>query len=92
MVELRGPYPSPIPGVCGRCGGTGLVHGPGQNGNWTDERCDCTWPVGACCDMHNRNCEGPGDLCCWSCTEDDHPWHRDGSVCVLVTAEEPTDG
>lgn len=36
-----GPYPSPVPGVCGRCGGTGVVHGPGQNGNWTDQDCDC---------------------------------------------------
>lgn len=36
-----GPHPSPIPGVCGVCGNTGLVHGPGRNGNWTDEPCDC---------------------------------------------------
>lgn len=39
-----GPYPSPMPGICGRCGGTGVVHGPGQNGNWTDQDCDCDDP------------------------------------------------
>lgn len=36
-----GPEVGPLPGVCASCGGTGLIHGPGQNGNWTDERCGC---------------------------------------------------
>lgn len=28
--------------------------------------------AGRCCDMHNRNCEPPGDLCCGECTEARH--------------------
>jgi hypothetical protein len=28
--------------------------------------------AGACCDMHNRSCEPPGDLCCSACTEARH--------------------
>lgn len=41
VIGPVGPYPSPEPGACGRCGGTGVVHGPGANGNWTDQSCDC---------------------------------------------------
>ena len=29
-----------------------------------------------CCDMHNRNCEPPSELCCHECTEVDHPGHQ----------------
>ena len=47
-----------------------------------------------CCDLHNRNCEPPGDLCCGECTEYHHGLHacsnnpmavshHDGSTCVL---------
>lgn len=36
-----GPTPGPIPGVCATCGNTGVVHGPGANGNWTDDPCGC---------------------------------------------------
>jgi hypothetical protein len=32
--------------------------------------------VPPCCEMHNRNCEPPGDLCCGHCTEFHHGWHR----------------
>ena len=35
-----------------------------------------------CCDLHNRNCEPPSELCCWQCTEAVHPAHRDGSECI----------
>lgn len=27
---------------------------------------------GKCCDLHGRNCEPPGDLCCGDCTEGRH--------------------
>jgi hypothetical protein len=34
-----------------------------------------------CCDMHGRNCEPPGDLCCWECTEARHGgWTDDRGV------------
>lgn len=36
-----------------------------------------------CCDLHNQNCEPPGDLCCRWCVEYSHPQHADGSLCVL---------
>jgi hypothetical protein len=36
-----GPDPSPVPDVCGTCGNTGEIHGPGGNGNWTGEPCGC---------------------------------------------------
>lgn len=36
-----------------------------------------------CCDMHNKHCEPPGDLCCWDCTEAAHPDHPPGIVCVM---------
>jgi len=36
-----------------------------------------------CCDLHNRFCEPPGDLCCRHCTECAHPGHLDGSMCVI---------
>lgn len=29
------------PGPCPTCGDTGLIHGPGQNGNWTNNVCGC---------------------------------------------------
>jgi hypothetical protein len=82
-----GPAPSPIPGVCGVCGNTGVVHGPGQNGNWTGEPCGCDtpycagcgepWPChgahgGPCCDSHTIHCESPSELCCSRCTEASH--------------------
>lgn len=35
-----------------------------------------------CCDLHNRNCEPPCELCCEECTEAAHPGHRDGSECI----------
>lgn len=44
-----------------------------------------------CCDMHNRNCEPPSELCCWECTEAGHNGpgpHPDGTACVL--AGQPT--
>jgi hypothetical protein len=50
---------------------------------------------GRCCDMHNRNCEPPSELCCGECTEIHHGIHadppnfdrtlgrhHDGSVCI----------
>jgi len=39
-------------------------------------------PLTPCCDLHNRNCEPPSELCCWECTEATHPDHRDGSACI----------
>ena len=30
-----------------------------------------------CCDMHGRNCEPPGDLCCGDCTEARHSMWND---------------
>lgn len=40
-----------------------------------------------CCDLHNRNCEFPEELCCRWCTEAAHNTyptrHNDGSRCVL---------
>lgn len=41
-----------------------------------------------CCDLHNRNCEPPSELCCGDCTEGVHPNHADGSTCVMVTCFE----
>lgn len=35
-----------------------------------------------CCDLHNRNCEPPSELCCWDCTEAAHPLHSDASECI----------
>lgn len=34
-----------------------------------------------CCDMHNRNCEPPSELCCHECTEVDHPGHQWAGPC-----------
>lgn len=46
--------------------------------------------VRVCCDMHNRHCEAPADLCCHDCTEAAHDTfpirHADGSRCIM---EEP---
>lgn len=50
-----GPAPSPIPGVCGSCGNTGEVHGPGGNGNWT----------GVACGWDTPYCSGCGEV--WPC-------------------------
>jgi hypothetical protein len=40
-----------------------------------------------CCDMHNRHCEPPADLCCRDCTEAAHDTfpirHADGTPCVM---------
>jgi hypothetical protein len=36
-----------------------------------------------CCDLHNVHCEPPGDLCCYRCTEVEHPKHPPGVRCVL---------
>lgn len=45
-------------------------------------------PAAPCCDMHNRHCEPPGELCCNGCTEAGHDTfpvrHADGSTCVLA--------
>ncbi|WP_033338973.1 hypothetical protein [Catenuloplanes japonicus] len=42
-------------------------------------------PAAACCDMRNRNCEAPADLCCHACTEASHwellPPHG-GTQCI----------
>lgn len=46
-------------------------------------------PDDVCCDLHNRNCEPPSELCCWRCTESQHPWHADGSECALTGWFEP---
>jgi hypothetical protein len=42
--DAPGPVPGPLPGVCFSCGGTGEVHGPGGNGNWTGQACGCDTP------------------------------------------------
>jgi len=39
-----------------------------------------------CCDMHNRHCEPPSELCCWKCTEADHPRHPQGVACTWTQA------
>lgn len=39
-----------------------------------------------CCDLHNRHCEPPGDLCCHGCSEVLHPQHPAGVRCVLDVA------
>lgn len=60
---------------------------------------DVSW-IGSssdCCDLHNRHCEPPYDLCCGDCSEVHHGWHacdgydfaishHDGSQCVLASA------
>jgi hypothetical protein len=56
-------------------------------------------PMWPCCDLHNRNCEPPSELCCSGCTEFHHGMHadppnydrtltshHDGSSCVLDSA------
>lgn len=35
-----------------------------------------------CCDMHNEHCEPPSELCCWECTEVNHPHHPLGVRCT----------
>jgi len=37
-----------------------------------------------CCDLHGQHCEPPGDLCCYACTEVNHPDHPAGVACVLL--------
>lgn len=37
-----------------------------------------------CCDMHNKHCEPPADLCCPWCAEARHPDHPPDTVCVLL--------
>jgi hypothetical protein len=44
-----GPTPGPLPGVCFSCGGTGEIHGPGGNGNWTGLACGCETAYCGCC-------------------------------------------
>lgn len=44
-----GPVPGPLPGVCFACGGTGEIHGPGGNGNWTGQACGCETETCALC-------------------------------------------
>lgn len=39
--------------------------------------------LGPCCDLHNRNCEPPSELCCGHCTEASHPNHPPGEQCVM---------
>jgi hypothetical protein len=39
-------------------------------------------PATPCCDLHNRNCEPPSELCCDSCSEWDHPGHASGTECI----------
>ncbi len=45
------------------------------------------WTGPGCCDLHNRNCEPPSELCCSGCAEAAHDTfpvpHADGSGCVL---------
>jgi hypothetical protein len=63
-------------------------------GEATDGRSDRK--ASRCCDLHNRNCEPPSELCCGDCTEAHHgihadppnfdrtlTSHHDGSKCVL---------
>lgn len=38
-----------------------------------------------CCELHNVNCEPPGDLCCDGCPEVDHGALLGHRRCVLVT-------
>ncbi len=42
--------------------------------------------IAPCCDMHNRHCEPPADLCCHTCPEAGHPQRHDHSECVLAAA------
>ena len=37
----------------------------------------------SCCDLHNEHCEPPSELCCWKCSEVDHPQHPEDVRCVL---------
>lgn len=49
-------------GPCPTCGDTGLIHGPGQNGNWTGDVCGC--PAGDGDEeplMSDEIYTGPGD-------------------------------
>jgi hypothetical protein len=46
----------------------------------------------ACCDLHNRHCEPPGDLCCGSCTEINHPQHPAGVQCTWTTGSNSSGG
>jgi hypothetical protein len=39
-------------------------------------------PATPCCDLHNRNCEPPSELCCDQCSEWDHPSHASGTECI----------
>lgn len=40
--------------------------------------------ITVCCEMHNEHCEPPAELCCWMCSEANHPDHPAGMVCVLA--------
>lgn len=46
------------------------------------------WLSPRCCDMHNRHCEAPSELCCAACSEVEHPEHRH-SECVLTPDDDP---
>lgn len=43
----------------------------------------------ACCELHNANCEPPGDLCCYDCGEANHPHHPPGELCVMTIGHKP---
>lgn len=66
-------------GPCGdvNCGGVCVYE--------DDCPCSCHRPPAPtpCCDMHNRHCEPPADLCCRDCAEVNHPDHPAGVTCVL---------
>jgi hypothetical protein len=41
-----------------------------------------------CCEVHNINCEAPGDLCCGACAEFTHPNHSTSiERCVLARCD-----
>lgn len=75
---------------CPACGDydPGRYHHPGCNLGRERYATEAAAEPTPCCDMHNAQCEPPGDLCCESCTEAKHYTfpnpHADGSKCVLT--------
>lgn len=51
---------------------------------WTPPAEPTTAQIVRCCDMHNRHCEPPSELCCHECTEVDHPRHPEGIACTWL--------
>ena len=70
----------------GRCIPAELTAGPVR----PDDRGGWILEPKPCCDLHGRNCEPPSELCCFLCTEADHPTHRKRGLCSNPDLSRPS--